>query len=74
MTMKKGRPSILMSGPFLLAWLLAGCGDRTTPSPEEKRQLDNAAEMLNSAPGELSDIDENLLNEQNAVNSAGSAN
>jgi len=48
-------------GPFLFAVLLASCGDRSTPSAEENRQLDNAAEMLDSAPGELANIDENAL-------------
>ena len=48
-------------GPFLLAILLASCGDKSTPSAEENRQLDNAAEMLDSAPGELANIDENSL-------------
>ena len=51
----------LACGPFLLALLLSSCGDRTTPSAEENRQLDNAAEMLDSAPGELANIDENGL-------------
>ena len=72
--MIKGRPSLLTRGPFLLVFAVAGCGDRTTPTGEESRQLDNAAEMLNSAPDQLSNIDENLLiEEQNSLNRAESA-
>jgi hypothetical protein len=44
-----------------LAFLLASCGDKSTPSAEENRQLDNAAELLNSAPDELANIDANAL-------------
>jgi len=51
----------LACGPFLLALCLTSCGDRSTPSAEENRQLDNAAEMLDSAPGELANIDGNGL-------------
>ncbi len=60
----------LACGPFLLALLLTSCGDRSTPSAEENRQLDNAAEMLDSAPGELANIDENDLGatEDNSIN------
>lgn len=47
----------LACGPFLLALLLAACGDRTAPTAEESRSLDNAGEMLNAAPDALSNID-----------------
>jgi hypothetical protein len=57
----KGRMPFLACGPFLLALLLASCGERSSPSADENRQLDNAAELLNSAPGELANIDENAL-------------
>jgi len=71
----KGRTSHLTCGPFLLALLLCGCGDRTTPSAEQDRQLDNAAEMLDEAPNALGNIDENALGEPdgNSLNTAGSA-
>jgi hypothetical protein len=59
--MNKGRMPIRACGPFLLGLVLASCGDRSTPSAEENRQLDNAAEMLDAAPGELANIDENSL-------------
>ena len=59
--MNKGRMPVLACGPFLLALALASCGDRTIPSAEEKRQLDNAAAMLDNAPDELANIDENAL-------------
>jgi hypothetical protein len=73
--MKKGRMPYLACGPFLLAALVTSCGDKSTPSAEENRQLDNAAEMLDSAPGELANIDANALGppEENAVNTDGSA-
>ena len=51
----------LACGPFVLALLLAACGDRSVPSAEENAQLDNAEEMLNSAPDALEDIDENAI-------------
>jgi hypothetical protein len=72
--MKKGRMPVLACGPFLLALLLGSCGDRSTPSAEENRQLDNAAEMLDSAPGELANIDANALGpaEENAISMDGS--
>ena len=62
----------LACGPFLLAFALAACGDRTTPSAEENRQLENAADLLDSAPGELANIDENALstNESNSAEPA----
>lgn len=59
--MDKGRAPRRVCGPFLMALLLCACGDRTAPSAEENRQLDNTAEMLDSAPGSLSNIDENEL-------------
>jgi hypothetical protein len=46
-----------------LALLLCGCGDRTSPSAEQNRQLDNAAEMLDEAPDALGNIDANALGE-----------
>ena len=73
--MKKGRMPYLACGPLLLATLLTSCGDKSTPSAEENRQLDNAAELLNSAPDELANIDENGLGpaEDNAINTDESA-
>lgn len=59
--MNKGRTPVMACGPFLLALLLGACGERTTPSAEDHEQLDNAAEMLDSAPNALADIDENSL-------------
>ena len=72
--MNMGRMPALACGPFLLALLLGSCGDRSTPSAEENRQLDNAAEILDSAPDELANIDENTLgvNEENGINTDGS--
>jgi hypothetical protein len=48
-------------GPFLLVSPIAGCGEPSRPSPAENRQLDNAAEMLDSAPTRLETIHENQL-------------
>jgi len=53
-----------------LALLLAACADSSRPSAEQNEQLNNAAEMLNSAPGALADIEENALGEP-ADNSSG---
>ena len=65
---------LLACGPYLLAGILGSCGERSTPSAEENRQLDNAAQMLDSAPGELANIDENSLGptEANTINMDGS--
>ena len=69
--MIKGRMPLLACGPFLLALALAACGDRTSPSAEDKRQLDNAAAMLDNAPDELANInDQGLGNEPQPVNTA----
>jgi len=54
--MREGRPPFPGAGPFFCLLLLS-CGNSTTPSSEDSRQLDNAEEMLNSAPAELSNID-----------------
>ena len=59
--MKTGRMSYWACGPFLLALLPCGCGDRSRPSAEESDQLNNAAAMLDSAPDALADIDGNAL-------------
>ncbi|MCL6678806.1 hypothetical protein LZ519_05675 [Sphingomonas sp. RG327] len=72
--MIKGRMPLLACGPFLLALSLSSCREPDTPSAEENRQLDNAAEMLDAAPDALSNIDENTLEESdsNALNTDGS--
>ena len=67
--MTKGRTPALACGPFVLALLLAACGDSSVPSAEENAQLDNAAEMLNAAPVALEGIDEKAL-DQPAKNAA----
>ena len=59
--MIKGRMPTLACGPFVLALLLAACGDRTSPSTEENSQLDNTAEMLDAAPQTLGNVDSNPL-------------
>lgn len=64
--MIRGRAHRLAYGPFVWALLLGACGDRTAPSAEENRQLDNAAELLDSAPAELANVDEKTL-ETNSV-------
>lgn len=60
----------LACGPFVLAFLVAGCGNRTAPSAEQNRQLDNAAEMLDAAPQTLGNIDSNALGpvDANSIN------
>jgi hypothetical protein len=72
--MKKGRMPVLACGPFLLALLLGSSDHRSTTSAEENLPLDNAAEMMDSAPGELANIDANALGpaEENVVNTDGS--
>ncbi len=59
--MTRGRTPFVACGPFLLVLALSACSERTTPSAEENRQLENAAEMLDSAPDALANIDENSL-------------
>ena len=59
----------LACGPVVLALLLCAGGDASVPSAEENAQLDNAAEMLNSAPDALEGIDENAI-DQPADNTA----
>lgn len=72
--MNKGRAPRWARGPFLLALLLAACSGRSTPTAEENRQLNNAAEMLDVAPNMLENIDENALGptDSNSVNTGGS--
>jgi hypothetical protein len=50
--------------------LLGACGDRTTPSAEQNRQLENASEMLDEAPKLLANVDENALGpaDENSIN------
>jgi hypothetical protein len=71
---KKGRAPLSARGPFLILLLLAACSGRSTPTAEENRQLNNAAEMLDVAPNMLENIDENALGpaDGNSVNTAGS--
>lgn len=59
--MIKGRTPYRACGPFLLALLLSACGSGTSPSAEENRQLDNAAEMLDAAPQALGNIDDTAV-------------
>lgn len=66
--MTKGRTPLLACGPFLMLALLGSCGDRSTPSAEQNRQLDNAAEMLDSAPDILSNVDSDLPGETEGNN------
>jgi uncharacterized lipoprotein YajG len=51
--------------------LLAAC-DRNpeTPTAEENRQLDEAADLLNQAPANLEGVDDRALNDAAAANSA----
>lgn len=59
----KGRTPLRACGPFFMLVALASCAEESRPSAAENEQLENAAEMLDSAPAELEDIDENALGE-----------
>jgi hypothetical protein len=61
--MNRGRTPFRACGPFLLALLLGACGDSSRPSAAENEQLQNAADMLDSAPNALAGIDEQALGE-----------
>ena len=65
--MKKGRMPFPACGPFLLALALSCCSDKTAPSAADNRQLDNAAEMLDEAPGVLANVDENGLDNSDSA-------
>lgn len=61
--MTKGRMPHRACGPLLFALLLCACGEGTRPSAAENEQLNNAAEMLDSAPDTLANIDDKALAE-----------
>ena len=54
-------------GPILLLMpLLTTCGgDADTPTAEENRQLDEAADLLNEAPANLDAVDDYGVGERN---------
>lgn len=53
--------------PLLAALLAVACADEAgTPSAEQNREMENAAEMLDQAPGRLSEIDDRELLENGA--------
>jgi hypothetical protein len=52
------------------AFLIACSGDRTVPTAEENRQLDEAANLLNQAPATLETVDDNGLDDSNGRESA----
>lgn len=55
----------------LAASLLASCGeDAAAPSPEQDREMNDAAEMLDQAPSSLSSIDDGALLEGNGDRSS----
>lgn len=50
--------------------LFAGCErNPDTPTVEESRQLDDAADLLNQAPGNLDAVDDSALNSAEPDNS-----
>ena len=65
--MNKGRTPQRACGPFLLL-LVAACSGGSSPSSADNRQLDEAANLLDAAPDELSNIDENALRESERGN------
>ena len=69
----KGRTPRRACGPFFMLVALASCAEDSRPSEAENAQLENAAEMLDSAPAALDDIDDNALGETgtNAGRTAG---
>ncbi len=68
--MEKGRTPLVACGPFFMAIALASCGSASSPSAEQNRQMDNAAEMLDSAPDALANVDENALGPADANSDA----
>lgn len=57
----KGRSPLRACGPFLLGVVIAGCGEDSRPSAAEDERLNNAAEMLESAPDALEGVDDDAL-------------
>jgi hypothetical protein len=54
---------------FLALPLLAACErNPDTPTAEESRQLDNAADLLNQAPANLDAVDDSAVNSTEPVN------
>ena len=60
--MKKGRMPRLACGLFLCLPLMS-CSQSTAPDAADNRQLENAADLLEQAPGELNAVDENVMTE-----------
>jgi hypothetical protein len=56
-------PVMKLAGLFLALPLLAACErNPDTPTAEESRQLDDAANLLNQAPENLDAVDDGALN------------
>lgn len=47
-------------GPFLLALLMAACGEASRPSAQENSQLNEAEQMLDEADKTLANIDDTI--------------
>ncbi len=55
---------------FLALPLLGGCErNPDTPTAQESRQLDDASDLLNQAPGNLDAVDDSALNSAGPDNS-----
>lgn len=57
---------------ILVSLLAAGCSEEAgAPSAEQNREMENAAEMLDEAPGHLSEIDDRELLQDGANQAEG---